>query len=198
MKQSCKSAKNAEKRSGNHIEYADGITIYAIVRDTGKGPTNLAHSSGSYIIATIKNLSRFMDVTYPSDGYDIGAYRVYRFLFFLRKQKRKQLIYSAAISIAARSCPWHENSSSRRIRNAFKWWDTSWNAVVHPHLLGFQTDRPSEGCFPPFVFRSWIQALLEQPYWSLFTIQWSFLMDAWIFDAKWIINWWAICQNMSD
>ena len=106
MKQSCKSAKNAEKRSGNHIEYADGITIYAIARDTGKGPTNLAHSSGSYIIAAIKNPSRFMDVTYPSDGYDIGAYRVHRSLFFLRKQKHAQaMIYSAAISIAARSRP---------------------------------------------------------------------------------------------
>lgn len=43
-KQSCKSTKNTEKRSGNHIEYVDGITIYAIVRDTGRGPTNLAHS----------------------------------------------------------------------------------------------------------------------------------------------------------
>lgn len=108
--------KNAEKRSGNHIEYVDGITIYAVVRDTGRGPTNLAHSSGSYIIAAIKNPSRFMDVTYPPDGYGIDAYRdVHRSLFFLSASKsmRKQLIYSAAVSIAARSRPWHENPSLR-------------------------------------------------------------------------------------
>lgn len=159
MKQSCKSTKNTEKRSGNHIEYADGITIYAIVRDTGRGPTNLVHSSGSYIIAAIKNLSRFMDVTYPSDEYDIGAYRVHRSLFFLRKQKHMQAVdlfcgYIHCRTFASMTRKSIVAPDPRRVQNDEVRVGMLWSSHTYSDSKPIDRLHPKD-VFPLFVSRSW-------------------------------------------
>lgn len=105
-----------------------------------------------------------MDMTYPPDGYDIDAYRdVHRSLFFLsvNESMRKQLIYSAAISIAARSRPWHENPSLRRIPgDAFKRQGTSgipWSIHVYWDS-NLTIPLPGGEYFPLLVSRSWTGA----------------------------------------